>query len=961
MTNFKIHHFWNQVRLIMILVWISLFNSTQLQSQEGLPFIYNFGSDDYSAGIQNWDITQDSDGRIYIANNFGLLVYDGKNWQLVNTADGTKLRSVLAMDDKVYAGYQKNFGYYMPDELGRLTYTSLANLLPSQHRDFDEIWKIYSYDNAIFFCGFDYIFKYQDGEIKTIVPNGNLEISFLNQMELLVQVNQKGLSRLNSENFELLPKGDFFTDKRISGIVPFDKDTWLITCFNSGAFLYSSSEIKPFTAANETSIDNLIINSLLRLSNGSFAIGTQNKGLLIINKKGEVLTKLNKFRGLIDNTVNSMFEDKQGNLWLSMNNGISRVSINSPFTILDYRLGIDGAGYATYQADNGLYLGTNNGLFLYQDGEAELIKGTEGQVYSIQKLDKHLFIGHNNGPMLIENNQAQLLSDEKGAWLFRNIPGRPNEYLIGTYLGLRKLIYQNKRFEINEIAGFDESSRVMHFEDKTLWVTQGYKGAYKLTFNENYTRIEDFQLYNSNKGFPTDILINVFQIGDQLVFGSERGVFQYNEQEDQFTRIEKYENALGENISLVDIDADELNNQYYIATDKIGKLSSRTGNEFIHKTSTFNPLLNRWNDDLGNISVVNANNILIGGREGFIHYAPDKDIPTTENFSIQFNKIILNQETDSLIFGGYGNIRNNGIALAYKNNNLTFDFAATHYGSENEMEYAYRLENFSNDWSEWTSDTKQSFTNLHESNYLFEVKARNIYGQETEPIRFEFGIKPPIYRTKLAYSLYVGGSLALLFLGFKTLDRKHKQEREDILINKNKVINEKEKEIKTVAEKSESEIIKLRNEKLQTELKLKNQALTSSAMNLIQKNQLLGQIKNTLKSMSDEAQDKAAFSKLQRIVKSIDRDLSASEEWEQFEKHFDQVHGQFITRLKKQYPDLTPQELKFSAYLRMNLNTKEMANLLGISVRGVEIGRYRVRKKLSLERKDNLSDFILRF
>ena len=98
-----------------------------------------------------------------------------------------------------------------------------------------------------------------------------------------------------------------------------------------------------------------------------------------------------------------------------------------------------------------------------------------------------------------------------------------------------------------------------------------------------------------------------------------------------------------------------------------------------------------------------------------------------------------------------------------------------------------------------------------------------------------------------------------------------------------------------------------------------------------------------------------------RLIKSIDRDLASAEEWSQFEENFDQVHGNFITRLKEAYPKLTPQEIKFSAYLRMNLNSKEMANLLNISVRGVEIGRYRVRKKLELERKDNLSDFLIRF
>jgi DNA-binding CsgD family transcriptional regulator len=132
-------------------------------------------------------------------------------------------------------------------------------------------------------------------------------------------------------------------------------------------------------------------------------------------------------------------------------------------------------------------------------------------------------------------------------------------------------------------------------------------------------------------------------------------------------------------------------------------------------------------------------------------------------------------------------------------------------------------------------------------------------------------------------------------------------------------------------------------------------------MNLIQKNQLLTNIKSTLKNISKEEKDRTLNSQLSRLIKSIDKDLEGGSEWEQFSDNFDQVHGKFIMRLKEKYPNLTPQEIKFAAYIRMNLNTKEIANLLGISVRGVEIGRYRVRKKLGLQRKDNLSDFLLRF
>jgi DNA-binding CsgD family transcriptional regulator len=100
---------------------------------------------------------------------------------------------------------------------------------------------------------------------------------------------------------------------------------------------------------------------------------------------------------------------------------------------------------------------------------------------------------------------------------------------------------------------------------------------------------------------------------------------------------------------------------------------------------------------------------------------------------------------------------------------------------------------------------------------------------------------------------------------------------------------------------------------------------------------------------------------IQKVIKNIEKNIAGDQDWEQFEIHFDQVHGDFMSRFKKEYSSLSPQEIKLSAYLRMNLSTKEIAYLMNISVRGVEIARYRLRKKLNLERSENLQEYILKF
>jgi DNA-binding CsgD family transcriptional regulator len=95
------------------------------------------------------------------------------------------------------------------------------------------------------------------------------------------------------------------------------------------------------------------------------------------------------------------------------------------------------------------------------------------------------------------------------------------------------------------------------------------------------------------------------------------------------------------------------------------------------------------------------------------------------------------------------------------------------------------------------------------------------------------------------------------------------------------------------------------------------------------------------------------------MIKQLEEDDQIDQEWDQFAKHFDKVHSDFVMQLKTKHPDISPNEVKLCSYLRMNLSSKEIAQLLNISLRGVEISRYRLRKKLNLQGGENLFDYLI--
>jgi DNA-binding CsgD family transcriptional regulator len=175
---------------------------------------------------------------------------------------------------------------------------------------------------------------------------------------------------------------------------------------------------------------------------------------------------------------------------------------------------------------------------------------------------------------------------------------------------------------------------------------------------------------------------------------------------------------------------------------------------------------------------------------------------------------------------------------------------------------------------------------------------------------------------------------------------------------KEALVLQKEMELEDQKAKSGQVINELRNRRLKDEIVHKNKELASATMHLVQKAKVLQGIRDVLKQL-DIADEDVTKKEIRNIIKTINNDIKLDKTWQQFERHFDQVHVDFLKRLRDQFPKLTPNDQKLCAYLRMNLTTKEIATIMNISVRGVEISRYRLRKKLALDTEVNLTEYIL--
>lgn len=953
--------------LTILGVLLSCYAICAQNSYQGIPLSQHFSPEDYQAGIQNWAVLQDQQGIVYVANNFGMLAYDGIEWQLHRIQESTRARSLLAATDgKIYVGGPNNFGYFTPNEIGQLAYTSLSQLLPKENQSFEEIWRIYEIDDYIYFCSFLSIFKYHPAKGLSIIASPKPPLGFSFSVEgRLMSMTTEGLAVLETNNaLQLVPNGGLLKDLQVTGIIPLGKQRLLILSHNQGIWVFDYNTLRPWSHQN-SEFDETLINCAIRLQDGNIAIGTQNDGLLIFDPNGNLVNQITEGKGLQNRTVLAIYQDLLGNLWLGLNNGLAHIELASPFSIIGKELGVPGAGYAAIKANGVLYLGTSNGLFARPEdsrGQFQLVKGSEGQVYHLSLIQNQLFMGHHQGAFLIEEMTAKPLGSPLGAWKFMQLSRAPNQLIQGSYQGFHRYEKQQNEWKYQEkISDFTESSRVFEEgKNHNIWMSHGYKGIYRLQLSEDLKSISQIDFYDEKNGFPSKLLINVFKVQNQLVFCAETGVFEFDSTQNRFIQSKLLGEYFTSEEHISELSEDVIGNIYYHGNRGMGFLRQLPVSGYERKEDGFNRINSLISDDLENITPIDPSNILIGAKRGFVHYNPQQQVSMPDSFQVLLREIVGTSRKDTTWFYDNNHKQYQNTAFSYDDNNLQFRYAANFYIGTSNTKYSYFLEGFDEGWSEWGGKTEKEYTNLPPSHYTFKVKAQSIYGQQSQELTYHFKILPPWYRTNTAYGFYgllIAMSLATIII---TLNKKYQQEKRLMVLKQERALNQKDTQLKEVTQQSEATINHLQNEKLEAEIKHKTQELATATMSLLHKNEFMSQLKVQINSIKKKS-SKTTAKELEKVIKNIDKDIASDNSWEQFEHQFAQVYGDFSSRIQEDYPELTPQEMKLCAYLRMNMSTKEIASLLSISVRGVEIARYRLRKKLALDRTDNLVHFILNF
>lgn len=888
--------------LFLLLLFFAFSAFGQTLPEKGVPHLENFPPAKFGNKGKIWNIESAPNGIVYMAADQGLLEYDGKTWNSFRGSTGFTRSLKIINDSIIYTGSDLDFGIWRKNEFQAFEYTSLYPFQQDLAELNEEFWKVLQVENIILFVSSKNIYIYRNEQLTKIAAPNKFNGSFAVNDSLYFADETSGvfvLRDLSLRQVFSFPAGQQLT---IAGIYHDGNDKVIVTR-DMGLFRYSNGNLTPENNSLSEALKTATVFSFERIENNYLAFGTVLRGLFVADLNGKVIHQINKNKGLQNNTILSLHFSQSGKLWLGMDYGVSVIDLKNNFTyFVDYR-GDFGTAHTALLRNGIFYLGTNQGLYqtrwenLNNDAEFsrfEIVPGSEGQVWTLTEIENSMLIGHDRGLFAYRGNTLQRIGNQQGVWTI--LPYK-NYLLAGNY---------------NGISVFEKSGNEWAFLKKMELILG--------SCNQLIIEKEDILWVN----IPNFGLIRA-RLDDDL-FPSERIIFPEMDFEGSNPWLIKDEEGM------------------HLITSKY--------------QYTYNASSNKFSRDPFNALYPGIEALLPGFYKPIALHPDYEFFPVFNGFALNylhFNKELTAHYPNPVLrrVEAFNNDEKApffpGAVIPSRFNNLRFEFVAP---NQSDVLYQYQLSGKEN-WSNWTPGNYFDFFNLKYGNYTLLVRAK-INGEITKASEVSFRIATPWYRSWYANIFYIAVLILAIWSFRKWQKVTLKKEKKKMLIKERHSLRKQAQKYRQEILQMEQERLKLESNKLKDQLKNKTIELANKAKENEDKNRLLV----LLKDKCEEAQDKPAQSKMRwsEIQRLLDSYLSIDDKT--FEIQMDELHQEFFQKLKDQFPALSVHDLRLCAYLKIGLNSKEIAEILNILPSSAFISRSRLRKKLNLKPEEDLHDFL---
>lgn len=761
--------------------------------ETGIPFIHNITPKEHGESVQNFSIVQAQDGLIYVANAYAVLEYDGVRWRVIPSSQTANIsaRSVNISPETntVYVGAEGDFGFLAHQQDGTSIYQSLLEHVPEDQRDFKDVWNTCILKDAVFFQTADRIFRWQNNQMTIIPGHKRLGQAFVAGDQYftirLDSLENLHLAIIDGDTLKKAPGGDFLVDKVLITCDVFDDDHILIGT-NKGFFLYNNGKFSIFPTQADKFLEDNGLKCSTPLPNGQFAFGTQKSGVLVLDRQGRIRHHIDESIGLRNNVINEMTTDREGGLWLALNNGMARVETSSALSIFMQESQFSGSVNEMIRYHDRLYIASSAGVFWLKESHIseagnfvypQFQNPVTGEIWGLSTVDDALLLATEAGTYQIVGDDLSRIPMDWGEVTYSLHQDRqnPQRVFAGLHNGLGIMEKINGSWKnAGIVPGVTEQIRTMG-QDKNgdLWLGTQFRGVVRVDLPDGKTRWQPDELivhkYDKADGMGK-MYVGVYQFNDRLAFTTENGLKRYNPERERFYPDSTFGVAIADTNNWVFRLQENGDGSVWVNYRPKGfqrreLLLAIPGDNgsYLLKSAPMDRLRPEDLDRVYSIYVDKDqhNNTWFGGPEGIVRYTPSLDSLFLREYTPAIRKVII--EEDSLLYGGSMTAAPAEKILDYETNSIRFEFAAQSYEGLSETRYQTQLAGFDKGWSDWSDVPFRAYTNLPENNYIFRVRSRNVYGTLSNEGTFAFQILPPWYRTWWAYLLYVLSLGALIY------------------------------------------------------------------------------------------------------------------------------------------------------------------------------------------------------
>lgn len=854
----------------------------------GYPPFQNYTPDDYGRNVQsqNWSVTQDDEGLIYVANPNGVLVYDGVEWRQVSTERETFVRTVVTdTSGTVYVGAYGEIGMLQPDSTGVLQYVSLLDEIDPRLHDFGHTWSGAAVSSGVFFQTQRLIFHWDGQSMRHWRSSDSTGFTRVFSVRDSIYVHERGvgLKKYVSGGFQQIAGSNQFANELVRTVLPLNSGL-LVGTESGDLYQYQGQEFTLFEAESEPYLAEHELYDGVELRSGAFALATLRGGVLMMDRTGQTLQVLDKRTGLVDNDIKSLFVDRQGGLWLASGGGLSRVDVLSPLSFYDERIGLEGDAYAIERYNGDVYAGTSAGVYRLgstsgpgstTEARFQLVPGLRAQVFDLKATSSGLLVASDKGVYAIEPDRMRRVGSGRTAFGLHVSRYDSTVAYVGYIDGVGTLRRTDDEWiQGASLGGFNREVHYLNEDESgALWVASAFGGLWRVDVANGLQGAPLVQPVAEEANMPQHTFRMAFADEGLRVLtrsGVARPVVNETgrvslQADSTFHQVLPADHAP---IQAVEVGPDS--NVWILTSETVYWVRQEAEDGYsvstpVRQISEFETL-----DALSEPDGV----FWLAGERGVVRHVPRRTRMPTPSIRTLIRRVAT-VATDSMIYGG--NARQDIIAsnretravLTYDHNALRFQFAAPAYGSNDRVEYQHRLIGFTDEWSLWTDEARKDYTNLAPGNYEFQVQARSPRTWEASTATFHFEILSPWYRTTWAYALF--GVLGVTFIAGAVWWRSaHLEARASEL---ERMVAQRTEEVQDQAKQLASYNRELRqtNEVLQETLEQKSELLGIAAHDL--KNPLFG-IRGLSEILLEKKElDESSQRKLKLIYESADETL----------------------------------------------------------------------------------------